>query len=288
MKKTFILCLTLALPAGAYASGAGTTAANFLKVAMSPRAVSMAGAFSALADDSGAVFVNPAGLVQFDGQEAALDFSTYLQDAKMGNISYAGTAAENRFGFGATFLTVGGIERRGTSDAIGVVPELGTFNAQDMAVTLAYAKKNVLPASLPRLDAGVSLKFIRSTIYTKSAFAVAADAGAIYRATDKMNLSLALQNLGTKMKFEDDADPLPVCLRAGILYKAVENLNVAAEISEYLQDEKFYPAVGAEYWLRKAFALRAGYKFGYDTANHGSVVGLSVGFGVKAAGLGVD
>ncbi|MCX5790734.1 MAG: hypothetical protein NTY45_00715, partial [Elusimicrobia bacterium] len=121
MKKLFIFSIALALPAGAYASGAGTTAANFLKVAMSPRAVSMAGAFSAQADDPGAVFINPAGLVQFDGRAAALDFSTYLQDAKMGNLSYAGTAGARRFGFGATFLTVGGIERRGLSDSAGVV-----------------------------------------------------------------------------------------------------------------------------------------------------------------------
>ena len=66
MRKIIIFSLALVLPAGAYASGAGTTAAPFLKAAMSPRAVSMAGAFSALANDSGAIFVNPAGLAQFD------------------------------------------------------------------------------------------------------------------------------------------------------------------------------------------------------------------------------
>ncbi len=287
MRKIFIFSLLLVLPAGAYASGAGTTAANFLKVAMSPRAVSMAGAFSALANDSGAVFVNPAGLAQFEEREAALDFSTYLQDAKMGNISYAGRAGDNRFGFGATFLTVGGIERRG-DDVAGSVPELGTFGADDLAVTLAYAKKEIMPESMPRLDGGFSVKFIRSTIYTKSAFAIAADAGVIYRATGKTNISLALQNLGTKMKFDEEADPLPVCLRAGMLYRASEKLNLAGEVSEYLQDEQIYPAVGAEYWFRKAFALRGGYKFGYDTSNLGAEVGLSLGFGVKVAGLGVD
>jgi len=287
MKKIFMLCLTLALPAGAYASGAGTTAANFLKVAMGPRAVSMAGAFSALANDSGAVFVNPAGLAQFDEREAALDFSTYLQDAKMGNVSYAGKVGDKRFGFGATFLAVGGIERR-EGDIAGVVPALGTFGSDDMAVTLAYAKKDVMPETMPRLDGGLSVKFIRSSIYDKSAFAVAADAGVIYRATEKTNIALVLQNLGTKMKFDEVADPLPVCLKAGLLYKPTDKLNITGEVSEYLQDEKFYPAVGAEYWFRKAFALRGGYKYGYDTANLGAEVGLSLGFGVKVAGLGVD
>ncbi|MDO8805423.1 MAG: PorV/PorQ family protein [Elusimicrobiota bacterium] len=287
MKKIFILCLLLALPAGAYSSGAGTTAAPFLKAAMSPRAVAMAGAFSALADDSGAVFVNPAGLAQSDKQEAGLDFSTYLQDAKMGNLSYAGKVGENRFGFGATFMTVGGIAKT-LNDASGAVPELGTFNASDMAVTLAYARKDIAPDSLPRLDGGLAVKFIRSAIDTKNAFAVAVDAGAIYRATEKMNLSLVIQNLGTKMKFVDEADSLPLNLRAGALYKATEKFNLAVEINEYLQDEKFYPSLGAEYWFRNAFALRGGYKFGYDTSNLGSEVGLSLGFGIKVQGLGVD
>ncbi|MCM2266856.1 MAG: PorV/PorQ family protein [Elusimicrobiales bacterium] len=288
MKKTLILCAALALPAPAYASGAGTTAAPFLKAAMSPRAVGMAGAFSALANDSGAVFVNPAGLAQFEEREAAVDFSTYLQDARMGNVSYAGHAGGNRFGFGATFMTVGGISKRGLNDAAGAVPELGNFSASDMAVTLAYAKADVLPYSLPRLDGGFSVKFIRSAIDDKTAFAAAADAGVIYRANPKINLALAVQNLGTKMKFEEEADPLPLCLRAGGLYRVSPRLNVAAEVAQYLQDEQFYPSVGAEYWFRSSFALRGGYKFGYDTSNLGSEVGLSLGFGVKVSGLGVD
>lgn len=288
MRKSILIGLLVAFPAGAYASGAGTTAAPFLKAAMSPRAVSMAGAFSALADDSGAVFVNPAGLALFEEREVALDFSTYLQDAKMGNLSYAGKVGDNRFGFGATFMTVGGIERRGLNDSVGAVAELGTFDASDMAITLAYAKKDFTPELMPRLDGGFALKFIRSGIDTKTAFAVAVDAGLIYRATEKINLSMAVQNLGTKMKFVDESDPLPLNLRAGGLYKASDKFSLTAEISEYLQDEKFYPSVGAEYWFRNALALRGGYKFGYDTANLGAEVGLSLGFGVKVQGLGVD
>ncbi len=288
MRKLFLFFAALALPAAAYASGAGTTAAPFLKAAMSPRAVGMAGAFSALADDSGAVFVNPAGLVQFGEREAAVDFSSYLQDAKMGNLSYAGNVGDNRFGFGATFTTVGGLDKRGLTDSAGAVPDLGSFSASDLAVTLAYAKADILPDSMKGLDGGFSVKFIRSAIDSKTAFAAAVDAGAIYHATKKMNFSLVVQNLGSKMKFEEESDPLPLNLRVGALYKASPDFNVTAEVSEYLQDEKFYPSIGAEYWFRKAFALRGGYKFGYDTANLGAAVGLSLGFGIKVAGLGVD
>ena len=248
----------------------------------------MAGAFGALADDSGAVFINPAGLAQSDKREAGLGFTSYLQDAKMGNLSYMGTIAENRFGFGASFLNVGGIEKRGLNDNTGAVSGLGTFDSNDLALSFAYAKKGFMADSLPGLDAGCAVKFIRSSIDSKTASAVAADAGAIYHASSKINVSLAMRNLGTKMKFVDAADPLPFSISAGALYKAASNFNITAELDEYVNDEKFYPAFGAEYWLRDAFALRGGYKFGYDTSNLGAAAGASLGFGVKVAGLGVD
>ncbi|MBI4802077.1 MAG: PorV/PorQ family protein [Elusimicrobia bacterium] len=288
-----LLFLALTLPSTlsplpCLASGAGTTAAPFLKVAMSPRAIAMGGAFSALADDSGAVFVNPAGLAQFDKQEVGLGFTSYFQDAKMGNLSYAGNLADKRFGLGATFMNVGGIERRGASDALGTVPELGAFSSNDLAVSLAYAKKDAFPNFLDKLDAGFGLKFIRSAIDTDSAFALAVDAGVIYHASERVNFSMALANLGSKMKFDSESDPLPFSLRAGMLYKPQPRLNFVAELNQYFVDEKFYPSAGAEYWFRDSFALRGGYKFGYDSANLGLEVGLSLGFGLKVSGLGVD
>lgn len=286
MRKNIILCLLLC-PAAAAASGPGTTAAPFLKAAMSPRAMAMGGAFGALADDSGAVFVNPAGLARQSGSEVSLDFSSWLQGARMGDLAYSGSAGGERVGLGLTVMTVDGIERRG-DDAAGIVPANGTFGADDAAVSLAWAKEDIAPDSLPRLDGGLAAKFVRSKIDDKSAVAAAVDAGAIYRATDRLSLSLALQNLGTKMKFDSEADPLPLDLRAGMLYRVSGNFSAAAEVSEYLNDEKFYPSVGCEYWVRGALALRAGYRFGYDTATLGSEAGLSLGLGVKSSGVGLD
>ena len=293
--KTAAIFLFLALtlpailsPLPSFASGAGTTAAPFLKMSMSPRAMAMAGAFSALADDSGAVFMNPAGLAQSEKREVGLGFTNYLQDAKMGNLSYAGSLAGHRFGFGASFLNVDGIERRGLNDAAGVVPELGTFGSEDMAFSFATAKKGVISGTLDGLDAGCAVKFIRSSIDAKTALAVAADAGAIYHAGPEINVSLTILNLGTRMKFESEADSLPLSISAGFLYRSSPDLNLTAELSEYINDDKFYPAFGAEYWFRDAFALRGGYKFGYDTSNLGAAAGLSLGFGLKVAGLGVD
>jgi Uncharacterised protein family (UPF0164) len=287
MKKIIILIMALMFPTGAFASGAGTTAANFLKVSMNARAIAMGGAFSALSDDSGAIFSNPAGLAGFSGSELGFGFTTYLQGSKMGNISYATDISGNRFGFGMTALSITGIERR-LNDTGGVVGSLGDFGANDMAVSFAYASKDSFSSILENMDSGFTLKFIRSTIDDSSAFAIAIDAGILYHASEKTNVSLVLQNLGSKMKFEEESDPLPLDLKVGMLHKYSNRLNITAELNQYFIDEKFYPSLGTEYWFRDSFALRSGYKFGYDTANLGSEVGLSLGFGIKVSDLGID
>ncbi|MCG2726607.1 MAG: PorV/PorQ family protein [Elusimicrobia bacterium] len=288
MKKIIISIVALMLPTAVFSSGAGTTAANFLKVSMNARAIAMGGAFSALADDSGAVFSNPAGLAGFSGQELGFGFTTYLEGSKMGNISYARDISGNRFGFGMTALNISGIEKRGLTDNTGIVSSLGDFDSNDVALSFAYASKDSFKSVLENMDSGFALKFIKSTIDDSSAFAVAIDAGILYRASEKMNVSLVLQNLGSKMKYEEESDPLPLDLKVGMLYRSSNRLNLTAELNQYFIDEKFYPSFGGEYWFRDAFALRGGYKFGYDTGNLGKEVGLSLGFGIKVSDLGVD
>lgn len=284
----FAVALHLAFAASLFASGAGTTAAPFLKIGMGARATGMGGAFGAVADNADAIFWNPAGLAGLEKPELSMGFIKYFQDVNVGNIAYTRKIEDRTFGIGATYLSVPDIARRGLNDSSGIVPDLGTFNASDLAVSLAYARKNAFKSLIDRLDTGVALKFIRSAIDDASAVAMAVDAGALYHATDRVNLAFAVQNLGTSMKFKDERDPLPLNLKAGLAYRPVNRFVVAAELNEYLIDQKFYASLGGEYWLRDAFALRGGYRFGYDTSNLGAAAGLSAGFGLKVAGLGVD
>jgi len=288
LKKSTVLFAFILFPVFLSAGGAGTTAANFLKVSMNARALALAGAYSALADDSGAIFLNPAGLASSNKKEMGFGFTSYLQDSKMGDFSYACNLGENRFGIGINALSITGIEKRGTTDAVGIVPKIGDFDATDMALTLAFARKNGMPEILENMDVGVSLKFVKSDIDSSSAFAVAVDAGVIYKMSEKTNFSMVIQNLGTEMKYEDEGDPLPLDFKFGFAHRYSPRLNLLAEVNEYFNDEKFYAAFASEYWMREALALRCGYKFGYDTSNLGNEVGLSVGFGLKVSGIGID
>ena len=48
----------------------GTTAAQFLKIGVGPRAIGMGGAYTASADDINAMYWNPSGLSRMHSQEA--------------------------------------------------------------------------------------------------------------------------------------------------------------------------------------------------------------------------
>jgi hypothetical protein len=59
-------------------NGPGTTGAVALEIPVNPRAIAMGQAFTAVADDSSAVYWNPAGLNQMQGSELLVKPITIL------------------------------------------------------------------------------------------------------------------------------------------------------------------------------------------------------------------
>lgn len=284
MKKTIMLSVIFA--ANSYA-GSGTTAANFLKFAISAREAALAGAYTSLANDSASLFANPAGLNALSGKELSLGFTSYLQDSKIGILSYSAKYKGSRIGLGFSAYGIDGIERRGLTDISGIMGQLGSFSAADMAFYISYAKPDAVRSFIDDTDVGISLKLINSRIDDSSAFAIAGDFGFIHHYNEYLNLSLVFANLGTQLKYEEQSDPLPLNLRLGASYK-ISKTSLVCEVSQYIREDKFYPSLAAEHGLRDGFVLRAGYKFGYDSANLGNYAGLSAGFGIRTSDIGLD
>lgn len=289
--KVILGFLVIFLIAGnLFAAGVGTTGAQFLKIDPAARPIGLGGAFSAVVDDSNAVFYNPAGLARQKKNEISGTYLSYFQSINYGSLAVVRPLSIGSIGLGINYLGVTDIQKRGLidlDDPDGTVSP-GTFGASDAAVTISFARQNAVPSLLENLDLGVNVRFIYSVIDDESAFSTMLDLGSYYPVNEKFAIALTLQNIGTNVKFKDESDPLPLNLKVGAAYKPIRNLLIASDINEYVIDQVFYVSLGAEYWIMDVIAIRAGYKYGYDTDKLGSSVGLSGGGGFRLFGLGLD
>ncbi len=266
--------------------GEGTTALPFLKFNQSARQSSLGGAYSSIAEDSNAIFSNPAGLSKLNSRSFGVGFTNYLEGSKLGFLTFNTELNKNKLGIAISGFSIDGIERR-SGDASGLVPSEGSFKASDIVFIFGVAKENILPNLVDDFSAGINFKLISSKIDDSSGYAVAVDLGVLYSYSKDINFSFVVSNLGTKIKLEEESDNLPLSIKAGLLYK-YKSFNFTGEVEQYIHDEKFYPALGIEYFLKENFALRLGYKFGYDTSNLSNYVGLSMGFGVITKDVGFN
>src|SRR5258706_15883429 len=84
-----ILGLLVTWAGFAAASDPGTTAANFLKLGIGPRAIAMGNAQVGLANDVYATYWNPAGLADLETPEAGFVQNQYIQDVSEGYLAFA-------------------------------------------------------------------------------------------------------------------------------------------------------------------------------------------------------
>lgn len=287
----FFAVMLLVISGISGAGGPGTTGAQFLKIDPAARPLGMGGAYSAVIDDSNAVFYNPAGIARQQEKEISGTYLKYFQEINYGSIAGVMPVKGNVFGMGINYLGVSDIPKRGlddVSDPEGDDDPADTFGAMDTAISVAFARKNAFPKVLEDLDLGANLRFIYQTIDEESAFSMMLDLGSYYPISTKLAFALNIQNIGMNVKYKDDSDPLPLNIKAGAAYKPLKGLTIACDINEYIIDELFYASIGAEYWIKGIVGLRAGYKYGYDTDSLGENVGLAGGVGFRYIGLGLD
>lgn len=281
--KLFCAIMAFALGSGicfaASSNDAGTSTAQFLKLGVGARASAMGEAFVGMADDSTAIYWNPAGLCRIEGGSLSLMHAVWFEGItydwascahKIGNLGV--------FGIGIQALSYGSIT--GT-DTTGL--EMSSFNPSDLAVSLSYGN------SIKSLLVGVNVKYISSTI-TNTATAYAADIGLMYPLmNDRLWLGAALQNEGTKMKFINEEDPLPINVKLGGAYALSSNWKVALDANAPV-DNDIYFGVGSEYKFKLSGSMSAAGRLGYNTITKdtGGLNGISAGAGFTYLSCSID
>ncbi|OIO04996.1 MAG: hypothetical protein AUJ51_00760 [Elusimicrobia bacterium CG1_02_56_21] len=312
MKHVGILVLlTMAVPAHALEKNIGTSAAEFLRLGAGARALGMGEAYTAVAEGPDAVYWNPAGLERMDHMEAIY------------------TRSELPAGIHHDFLAIGVPSRplggtlafsvtRLSQESLILVnasnQRQGSFSPHSEVYAIAYGH-NFIDAAPPvshhdewlllnhkyesdrprraHITEGLSVKAICEDLGTRRAVAFAVDGGGMYKPSDKLTLAGAFRNLGSKLRFISESEPLPGELAAAIAYdthgkgwRTVYALEVDAPYAG-----RIYGKTGLEISHPVADGMSAAVRFGYSSRSAldlGALSGATAGIGLRIGGFKLD
>ena len=261
----------------------GTTAAQFLKLGVGARAISLGGAYVAEANDMSAVYWNPAGFARLSGSHVQLSNTRYRADVNY-NFAAFGTSIDRVGSLGLSLLMVDSGDMAVRTE---MQPE-GTgeqFNVLSFALQFSYARNLSDQFSL-----GANVKLVQERVWHSKASSVAFDIGTLFTTPFKsLRLGASMSNLGPKMRldgrdilFSEDPSPntdgtaeivnaqyrtdgfsMPLIFRVGLAWDALHTGThriVVITDAAHPNDNAEYVNAGAEYEFRELIAFRAGYR----------------------------
>ncbi len=264
------------LAASAARAGTGAEPFDFLRLDADARAVGLAGAYTALAQDANALLYNPAGLGRIRRNEA-----TFMHSASYEGISqeYAAIAFRRGWGASVNYLNFGGVQKATISNPGG--SGLGSTGLSDLALSGGYGR------AWGDLAVGAGAKFIRETIDQNSRSGFALDLGVHSRvaAVKGLGIGAALLNLGPDVKYQRASEPLPLALRAGAAYEFPFDKHAGTFALDLIKvrSESIAVAFGSEVVLNNSFPIRLGF-----TNKHDSGPGVTAGAGYRQKDYRVD
>lgn len=292
-----LLAVSAALPQSL--TKTGTSAAQFLKIGVGPRAIGMGGAFTATADDIMAMYWNPGGLASIPGSEAAFNHTQWFADV---NLDYAAFATNvtglGTVGASVTVLSMDDMLVRTVDEPEGTGE---MFKSADLAISLCYARNLTDEFSI-----GFNVKYIRESIWNESAAGIGLDIGTLYRVPvlNELRIAASISNFGSKMRLQGrdqlvitqagaggqnlvntelqlDEYDLPLVFRFGLAADVIKSSSVrltAAFDAIHPNDNTESVNSGVEFAWNEIVFLRGGYKslFERDTEQ-----GLTLGVGLN-------
>lgn len=248
----------------------------YLKIGLGARAVGLGSAFVAVADNSDAVFWNPAGLSQLENSHFVFTHTHWFQQVQYEALSGAQSLSDRlTFGVGLQFLHASEIERRfGPAD----IDPVNTFGTGQFAAKMALAGR--LPSGLAW---GLSGNFIQQQIDLQTAVGGSLDAGLLFNpAKSGFRTAVAVQHWGRPLKFYDQRFNQPRTVRAGISQIMFEQMLLLSGEVTFIRD--FLPRyeLGSEVHFNlseqanpPALFFRIGYQWRQDDSNQtGHCAGL--------------
>lgn len=240
--KLLLVCICLVCTVTNY-SFAGTDAAAFLKKSVGVKAIGMGGAFTSIADDTSAIYWNPAGIAQIQdyysvyamGTTGASDKYPGLKDVVPTHQFFAVSVPLQKFTdvLGKTVIGVGYISSKmdNIQHTSSGGDRLGTISDSDSAYYLSAGIP--LWQSSTSLYVGASLKYITKKMSDVgvSDSGIDIDAGVIYSIETISNNTLNFGAIFQKgVSMGDDSAPMTTKVGASDKYVFVDKFQLTGAI----------------------------------------------------------
>jgi tetratricopeptide (TPR) repeat protein len=260
---------------GSAEAGAGTTAANFLRIGQGARGAAMGEAQSAVTEDVNAAYWNAAGLSQLRYQELSLMHYALIDGVRYQQASYAKpTPTRGTFAVGLNVLDYGninGYNQDGTPS--------GGVDAKNTLLFGSWARR--ISEKSP-LSAGLSFKYLQSNLAGYKASAPMFDFGALYPIQDGrlrgLRLSAVLRNVGPDIQYDQSGSPLPQQFVMGAGFSALGGNLVVDLDAVSPKGQNAYFSTGLEYRVFELLRLRVGYNGVSDFVGNGISYGMGLQF----------
>jgi hypothetical protein len=283
-----------------FSQEAGTGELTAITIVPAARPAGLAGAYSALAEGSSSIGINPAGLSRESGQ----NFSGSVRPdmARVGSVAYSRPAFGGQFAVSASYVDydeIPGTDENGNGT--------GSLHPYSLYPAVTYAR-----AQGERWRWGATLKAARETLGdfegSRAATGAGIDAGVQYQpAVRNVGFGASVTNLGRKFTGHtrsDETGPLPGMAKGGVFYhpRGRKQLALVADL-----EVPFYSpaalALGAEYRLLSVWDIRAGTRWNSDDLRNlygwlnpsegidergGEAVKVAAGTTVHVGPVGVD
>lgn len=257
---TLLLCYFVT---SAFAGGEGTTAAQFLKIALNPRIEGMGGAGVASFNDE--IFYNPASISKVKKISSRAGYVSWFEDISKANVFYAVPLGRSDWKLvgDLSYFKISGLKNY---DSFG---NEGTgFDRNSVSFSAGAARES------GNFSFGFVLKGISEKYDAESGSAFAVDAGVIVSPTNMISLGVSLQNFGTKLKIAGVEKKLPENKKLGLCLRPTGILELNFDI-DMPSDSDNRSHFGAEVEFAKNYFLRAGQQ------KFGEISGATFGFGMK-------
>lgn len=234
-------------------SGQAGAAGAYLRMGTGARALGMGGAYVAICDDAYATYWNPAGLTQIRDHQVGSMYAIMTLGRKYNFLNYTQGLGKD-WGLGISLVNFGiaEIEER---DAQGNL--IGEFEDSQNAYYFSLAKSLKESLSL-----GINIKYLTHELLDNKATGFGLDAGILFKLTKTLSLGFVLQDIGSKIKWDTPSgheDKFPLNIRGGAALKLLKDKLILATDLEKNETQSVKFHAGAEYWITKTFAVRAGY-----------------------------